>query len=103
MKSISISLDAETNKKLRYITSSMQISVPGAIKMAVDEYYLKEIRAQTESESIQRLYSMGIVDREMLFKLLPVKDAEAIIIGVEAAKKAHPVAKNVWKKAEITT
>ncbi|PKP57325.1 MAG: hypothetical protein CVT88_09075 [Candidatus Altiarchaeales archaeon HGW-Altiarchaeales-1] len=101
MESVTISLTEEISKKLRYITSAEQISLYDAIKTAVNEYYLKGVRAQIESESIQRLYSEDVIDKEILFKLLPAKDAEAIIIGVDSAKKAYPAAKNVWKKANI--
>lgn len=56
---------------------------------------MKAMRAKENLLFFVDLYRQGIVTKDLLFRLLPQKDAEAIIIGSKTAQEAVEVARHI--------
>ena len=88
-----IVLDEETEKELKELKASASSSKSKLIREAVRELYLKEKRARENLLFFVDLYNKGVVTKDLLFLLLPRKDAEAAIIGAKTGKEAAEIAK----------
>lgn len=60
---------------------------------AIKDSYLKEKRVRENLLFFVELYNKDVIDKDMLFLLLPREDAEAIIIGSKFGKGAVEIAK----------
>lgn len=92
MKS-TIVLDEETEKELDELKSFANASKSGVVREAIKELYLKEKRAKENLLFFVDMYNNGALTKDVLFLLLPRKDAEAIIIGSKTGKEASEIAK----------
>lgn len=90
-----IVLDKETEKELKELKSFANNSKSSLIREAVRELYLKEKRARENLLFFVNLYNDGIITKDLLFLLLPRKDAEAVIIGSITGKEAAEVVKKL--------
>lgn len=90
-----IVLDEETEKELNELKTSGSASKSKLIREAVRELYLKEKRARENLLFFVDMYNEGAITKDMLFLLLPRKDAEAIIIGSNTGKEAAEIAKKI--------
>lgn len=90
-----IVLDKETEKELNELKTFANASKSRLIREAVRELYFKEKRARENLLFFVNLYNEGIVTKDMLFLLLPRKDAEAVIIGAKTGKEAAEIVKKV--------
>ena len=90
-----IVLDRETENELKELKSLENTSKSRLIRNAVKELYLKEKRARENLLFFVNLYNEGIITKDLLFLLLPRKDAEAVIIGSKTGKEAAEFVKNI--------
>ena len=88
-----IVLDEETERELKELKSSGSTSKSKLIREAVREFYLKEKRARENLLFFVDMYNEGAMTKDLIFLLLPRKDAEAIIIGSKTGKEAAEFAK----------
>lgn len=84
----SIVLDEASERELEELSKLANASKSKLVREAVRELFLKEKRAQENLSFFIDQYNEGVVTKDMLFLLLPRKDAEAIIIGSDAGKEA---------------
>ncbi len=89
-----IVLDKETEKELNELKTFINTSKSRLIRDAIRELYFKERRARENLLFFVNLYNEGIITNDLLFLLLPRKDAEAIIIGSKTGKEAAEVVKS---------
>lgn len=89
-----IVLDKETDKELKELKTFTNASKSRLIRDAISELYLKEKRARENLLFFVNLYNEGIMTKDLLFLLLPRKDAEAVIIGSKTGKEAAEIIKN---------
>ena len=92
---VTIVLDEETEKELNELKTSASASKSKLIREAVRELYLKEKRARENLLFFVDMYNEGAMTKDMLFLLLPRKDAEAMIIGSKTGKEAAEIAKKI--------
>ena len=88
-------LDKETEKELRELKTFVNASKSKLVREAIRELYLKEKRARENLLFFVDLYNNGVVTKDLLFLLLPRKDAEAVIIGSKTGKEAAEVVKKL--------
>ena len=88
-----IVLDKESEKELNELKTFASTSKSELIREAIRELYFKEKRARENLLFFVNLYNEGIVTKDLLFLLLPRKDAEAAIIGAKTGKEAAEIAK----------
>lgn len=89
-------LDGETERELAELKVLEDKSKSEIIRTAVNEFYLREKRANENLRFYIDLYMKGAIAKDTLFTLLPRKDAENIIIGVEIGKNAAKTAKTLF-------
>lgn len=89
-----IVLDKETEKELKELKTFAKTSKSRLIREAIREMYFKEKRARENLLFFVDFYNEGIIAKDLLFLLLPRKDAEAIIIGSKTGKEAAEIVKN---------
>ena len=90
-----IVLDTKAKGELEELSRLAKTSMSEIIRTAVDDLYLKEKRAREGFSFYVGQYVRGMITQEMLFMLLPRKDAEAIIIGSATGKEAAEFAKQL--------
>lgn len=90
---ININLDENSEKELNELVVALNSSKSKLIRQAIKELYLKEKRASENLLFFVDLYRQDIIDKEMLFLLLPREDAEAVIIGSKFGKGAAKIVK----------
>ncbi len=90
-----IVLDKESEKELNELKTFVSASKSKLIREAIRELYFKEKRARENLLFFVNLYNGGIITKDLLFILLPRKDAEAIIIGSKTGKEAVEIAKKL--------
>lgn len=90
-----IVLDKETEKELNELKTFANVSKSKLIREAIREFYLKEKRAKENLLFFVNLYNEGIITKDLIFILLPRKDAEAIIIGSKTGKEASEIVKKL--------
>ncbi len=83
-----ILLDENAEKELDELRKTTKSTKSELIRSAIRDFYLKEMRAQKNILFFVDMYNQGILTKDILFLLLPKKDAEAIIIGSKAGKEA---------------
>ena len=88
-------LDEETDRELNELRNLAGSSKSGLIREAVKEFYLKEKRARENLLFFVDLYNKGVITKDLLFLLLPRKDAEAVIIGSKTGKEAAELVKKL--------
>ena len=88
-------LDKETGEELDELKKLEDKSRSEIVREAIRDLYLKEKRARENFRFFIDLYREGAINKDMIFILLPRKDAEAIIIGAKAGKDAAKIAKNL--------
>ena len=88
-------LDKETEKELNELKTFASASKSKLIREAIREMYFKEKRARENLLLFVDMYNGGVITKDLLFLLLPRKDAEAIIIGSKTGKEAAEIAKNL--------
>lgn len=88
-------LDKETDEELNALRKIDDKSRSEIVREAVGDLYLKEKRARENFRFFIDLYREGAINKDMLFILLPRKDAEAMIIGAKVGKDAAKIAKNL--------
>jgi len=88
-------LDEETGKELSELKKLEEKSKSEIVRQAIRDLYLKEKRAKGNFRFFIDLYREGIINKDMLFILLPRKDAEAIVVGAKIGKGAAKIAKNL--------
>jgi len=88
-----IVLDKEANKELNELKVFERASKSELIREAIKDRYLKEKRARENLVFFVDLYNNGVITKDLLFLLLPRKDAEAIIIGSKTGKEASEIVK----------
>ncbi|MBI2523446.1 ribbon-helix-helix protein, CopG family [Candidatus Woesearchaeota archaeon] len=88
-------LDKETDEELNALRKIDDKSRSEIVREAVRDLYLKEKRARENFRFFIDLYREGAINKDMLFILLPRKDAEAMIIGAKVGKDAAKIAKNL--------
>ncbi len=91
----SLVLDDETERELEELKESEEKSKSEIVREAVKEFYLKEKRASENIKYFIDLYRKGVVTKDLLLVLLPIKDAENIIIGEKVGKDAARKAKSL--------
>lgn len=89
-----IVLDRETENELKELKTFENTSKSKLIREAVRELYFKEKRARENLLFFVNLYNDSIITKDLLFLLLPRKDAEAVIIGSKTGKEAAELVKN---------
>lgn len=87
-----IVLDDKAEKELEELHKVRRVSKSELIRDAVEELYLKEMRARKNNLFFLDMYNRGILTKDTLFLLLPREDAEAIIIGSKTGKEALKIA-----------
>lgn len=90
-----IMLDKETEKELNELKTFASASKSKLIREAIRELYFKEKRARENLLFFVNLYNEDVVTKDLLFLLLPRKDAEAVVIGSKTGKEALEIAKNL--------
>ena len=90
-----IVLDRETEKELSELKIFAKASKSRLIRDAIRELYLKEKRARENLLFFVNLYNEDIVTKDLLFILLPRKDAEAVIIGSKTGREAAEIARKL--------
>jgi len=90
-----IVLDKETHKELEELKSFASASKSRLIRDAVRDLYMKEKRARENLLFFVNMYNAGVITKDLLFLLLPRKDAEAIIIGSTTGKEAAEFVKKI--------
>lgn len=90
-----IVLDKETEKELNELKTFASASKSKLIREAIRELYFKEKRARENLLFFVNLYNGDIVTKDLLFILLPRKDAEAVIIGSKTGKEAAEIVKKI--------
>lgn len=90
-----IILDKKTRKEINELSRFTKHSKSNIIRKAIDELYLKEMRARKNLLFFVDLFNEGTIGKDTLFLLLPRKDAEAVIIGSETGKEASGIAKYI--------
>ncbi len=88
-------LDKETEKELNELKTFVSASKSKLIRDAIREMYFKEKRARENLLFFVNLYNNGVITKDLLFLLLPRKDAEAVVIGSKTGKEAAEIAKNL--------
>lgn len=88
-------LDKETGEELDELKRLEDKSRSEIVREAIRELYLKEKRARENFRFFVDLYREGTINKDMLFILLPRKDAEAIIVGTKSGKGVAKIAKNL--------
>lgn len=87
-----ILLDEHAEEELEELSKATKSSKSELIRNAIRDYYLKEMRAKKSLLWFADLYREGIITKDILFLMLPRKDAEAVIIGREFGKEAAKIA-----------
>ena len=95
MMTLNINLDENSLKELEELANTLNVSKAKLIRSAIKDLYLKEKRARENFLFFVDLYNNSVIDKDMLFLLLPRKDAEVIIIGSKLGKEAAKIAKNI--------
>ena len=90
-----IILDKSAEKELNELAKIERAPKSKLIREAINDLYLKEKRARENLLFFVDLYNEGIVTNDLLFLLLPRKDAEAVIIGSKTGKEATEVVKDI--------
>lgn len=90
-----IILDKNAERELEELAKAGNASKSELIREALDEFYLKEKRARENLFFFVDLYNKGVVTKDLLFILLPRKDAEAVIIGSKTGKEAAEFVKGI--------
>lgn len=88
-----IVLDRKAERELVELSRISNASRSELVRTALEDLYLKEKRAREGFRFFIDQYNEGIITKDVLFLLLPRKDAEAIIIGAAAGKEAAGFAK----------
>ena len=88
-----IVLDRKAEMELVELSRISNASRSELVRTAVEDLYLKEKRAREGFRFFIDQYREGIITKDVLFLLLPRKDAEAIIIGSAIGKEAAEFAK----------
>ena len=88
-----IMLDKKSEEGLKELREIEKVSKSELIREAIREFYLKEKRARESLLFFVDLYNKGIITSDLIFLLLPRKDAEAVIIGSNTGKGAVDIAK----------
>ena len=88
-----IVLDREAEKELNELRTFVNISKSRLIREAIKEMYFKEKRARENLLFFVDLYNRRIITKDLLFLLLPQKDAEEVIIGSKTGKEAAEIVK----------
>ncbi len=88
-----IVLDHKAENELEELSRLSKASRSELVRVALEDLYLKEKRARQNLLFFVDQYNKGIVTKDVLFLLLPRKDAEAVIIGSAAGKEAAELAK----------
>jgi len=86
-----IVLDKKTENELTELSRLEKTPKSKLIRSAINDLYLKEKRARENLSFFIDMYNNGVVTKDILFLLLPRKDAEAIIIGSKAGKEAAEI------------
>ena len=92
---INVNLDETSEKEINELTLDLNISKSKIIREAIGEFYLKEKRARENLLFYVGLYDSGIIDKSILFLLLPRNDAEAVVIGSKFGKGAAEFVKKI--------
>ena len=90
-----IVLDEETDKELKELSSLEKSSKSELIREAIKDRYIRAKRAKEGILFYVDLYSKGLVNEDLLYTLLPRKDAEAVIIGTKTGKEAARIVKGI--------
>lgn len=88
-----IVLDRKAVKELVELSRISNASRSALVRTAVEDLYLKEKRAREGFRFFIDQYNERIITKDVLFLLLPRKEAEAIIIGSATGKEAAEFAK----------
>jgi metal-responsive CopG/Arc/MetJ family transcriptional regulator len=91
----SLVLDEETGNELDELSRIEDKSKSEIVREAIKDLYLKEKRARENMRFFIELYSKRAITKDMLFTLLPRKEAENIIIGTKVGKDAAKLAKDL--------
>ena len=90
-----IVLDRKAEMELVELSRISNASRSELVRTAVEDLYLKEKRAREGFLFFVDSYRKGIITKDVLLLLLPRKDAEAVIIGVETAKESAKFAASI--------
>ena len=90
-----IILDKEAEKELNELRVLAKASKSKLIRDAIKELYYKEKRASENLLFFVDLYNKAVITRDLLFILLPRKDAEAVVIGSKTGKEAAEIARKL--------
>lgn len=88
-----IVLDKKAKGELEELGKLSNASKSKLVRTAIEDLYMKEKRAREGFRFFIDEYNKGILTKDVLFLLLPRKDAEAIIIGSATGKEAAEFAK----------
>ncbi len=83
-----IALGRKAKSELEELGKLSNASKSKLVRTAIDDLYMKEKRARYGFNFFIDQYNNGIITKDVLFLLLPRKDAEAIIIGSATGKEA---------------
>ncbi len=87
-----ILLDKNAENELEELRKTTKSTKSELIRNAIRDFYLKEMRAKKSLLWFADLYREGVITKDILFLMLPRKDAEAVIIGRELGKEAAKIA-----------
>ena len=90
-----IVLDKKSETELNELIEIEKTSKSDLIRTAINDLYIKEKRARESLLFFVNMYNNGIITKDILFLLLPRKDAEAVIIGSKTGKGAIEIAKKI--------
>jgi len=90
-----ILLDKKAENELKELKKIEKTSKSELIRDAINQLYLKEKRARENLLFFVNLYNDGVITKDLLFLLLPRKDAEAVVIGSKTGKEAVEIVKKL--------
>lgn len=90
-----IVLDKKSENELKELIEIESTSKSELVREAIADLYLKEKRAKESLLFFVDMYNSGIITKDLLFLLLPRKDAEAIVIGAKTGIEAAEIAKKI--------
>ena len=88
-------LDKKSENELRELIEIEKTSKSKLIREAICDLYLKEKRARESLLFFVDMYNAGIITKDLLFLLLPRKDAEALIVGAKTGREAAEIARKI--------
>lgn len=88
-------MDEKRKEELEELKEREGKSKSEIVREAIRDFYLKEKRARENLDFFVDLYNEGVIDKDVIFILLPRKEAEAVVIGSKTGKEAAEIAEKI--------